>query len=533
MSRPSLLTRLRAYLARIWLRLLAFNLLLVFLPLAAVFYLQTYEEQLLERQERSMVQQGRLLAAALGEGGELGREDAELLLRRLQGRTQARLRILDAEGRLLADTSVLVPQSEEEEEVEADDEPDPSESWLYRLGALPFRLLARLRPRPPIGEGDFYSAIEPFDGPEVRRALSGAYGSATRITPGGQRSVTLYSAIPIRDDFDVVGVALVSQSTFQILRDLYEIRLSIFRIFLLSVAFAIFLSLVVSKTIVRPLHRLREETTSLLDAKGRLRGTYAHSERPDEIGDLSRDLHELARRLMEHQRFTESFAADLSHEFKNPLAAIRTATDVLAEIEDPRDRKRFLRMIERDTARLEHLLSGVRELAAIDAGSDDSDESRPVVLPRLVDDLVEGWRQRQGEGRRVELRFEDEGAVVHVAPQRLAQIVDNLLDNAADHSPTAEPIEITVESDDGDAVLRVRDHGSGVPPEHVGRVFDRFFSYRPESDDDEHSGLGLAIVKAISESYGGRVEVAKPAEGEGAVFEVRLPKLPAGSAASA
>ena len=87
----SLRERLRALLSRIWLRLLAFNLLLVFLPLAAVFTLATYERQLLVRQERSMVQQGRLLAAALGEQGELTTESSHALLRRLQGRTRAQI----------------------------------------------------------------------------------------------------------------------------------------------------------------------------------------------------------------------------------------------------------------------------------------------------------------------------------------------------------------------------------------------------------------------------------------------------------
>ncbi len=530
----SLRERLRALLSRIWLRLLAFNLLLVFLPLAAVFTLATYERQLLVRQERSMVQQGRLLAAALGGQGELTQDSARALLRRLQGRTRARLRVLDDQGRLLSDTSILGPDSADADldgVAEEDLGPDPQESWLYRIGALPFRLIGRFKPRPPVGEADFYANQTLYQGSEIAKALGGEYGSATRYT-GGQRSMTLYSAIPVRSDLDIVGVALVSQSTYQILRDLYEVRLSIFKIFLASLGVALVLGLMVSKTIVQPLEELRRETFSLLDAKGRLRGLFRSSRRPDEIGDLSRDLRELARRLKEQQEFSQSFAADLSHEFKNPLASIRTATEVLAVLDDQQERQRFLKMIERDTARLEHLLSTVRELASIDAGS-DSDESETIALAPLTRSLVEGWSQRQRqrperEAHPVELNTNGLPLHVHASPERLGQIVDNLLDNAASFSPPEAPIEVSVDAAGRDAVIRVQDHGPGIPQQHLERVFDRFFSYRPEAPraEDDHSGLGLAIVKAIAESYGGRVAAARGREG-GAVFEIYLPRVAA------
>ena len=128
---------------------------------------------------------------------------------------------------------------------------------LYTLGALPFRLLQRLRvPSSPPVIRDFYSPDQPFRGSEVRAALNGAYGSITRI--GGQ-GVLLYSAIPIRSQGTVVGVALVSQSTYEIQRDLERVRLATFKVFLVSIAVAGLLSLILSATIALPLRRLRSE----------------------------------------------------------------------------------------------------------------------------------------------------------------------------------------------------------------------------------------------------------------------------------
>ena len=532
-----MLEQLRVLLARIWLRLLAFNILLVFLPMAAVFALRVYEVQLLDRQEQAMAQQGRLISASLGGEASIQEADARELLRRLEGRTRARLRVLDEQGMLLADTSILGPQRDAQEGVEDAEARTnlaeaPEESWLYRLGAFPFRFLNMLKPNPPLSQGqDFYSPDKPFDGPEVRKALGGAYGADTRLTQG-QRSLTLYSAIPIRNDLEVIGVALVSQSTYQILRDLYEVRLSIFKIFLGSLLAALVLSLLVGTTIASPLRRLRDETGDLLDARGRLTGDFAQSTRRDEIGDLTRALRALASRLAEYQEKTRSFAADLSHEFKNPLASIRSATDVLGDIEDPREQLRFVAMIQGDIARLERLLSSLRDVSTIDAGA-DTDESEVISFVSLCGQIVDGWRERHGKDRDIvfkKLPKSSEHVAILTAPHRFGQVIDNLLDNAASFSPAGAPIEVALETLPDEAVVRIRDHGPGIPEEHIHRVFDRFFSYRPEdARGRDHSGLGLAIVRAIIESYGGRVE-AENAAGGGAQFTVRLPRVSVGVA---
>ena len=531
-ARASWLTRLlRLRPSRIGRRLLAFNLLLVFLPVAGILYLDVYETRLLEAQERGMVQQGRLVAAALGDRERLMPDEAVALLSRLGRRNDGRIRVYDAAGILLAD-SVRAPDlaaAERALDETAGGYPAASgirERLLYRMGAWIVRVrraigtIGRSVLAPSAGSsgpGDEPRDLTP--GPEVRAALEGRYGTGVRPTPG-QRSLTLYSAVPIRHGTRVVGAALVSQSTFRILQALYEVRLRIFQIVIASVGAAVIIGLLMSATIVRPLVRLRRAALALSDRRA-TPASFGRVDRKDEIGDLARALEELTGRLDAHIRLLESFAGDVSHEFKNPLASIRVAAEVIASTEDPAERQRLLGMLTRDVDRLERLVSGVRELARIDAQL-AHEEMAPVDLSQHLARLVEGVQQRDVRAR---FSYAGPSTRVHVraSPDRLAQIFENLLDNAASFAPHGSVVDVTMAVDGPTCSVRVEDHGRGFPAGHVERVFDRFFSYRPDDGGRrEHMGLGLSIARAIVEGYGGTIAAANRAGG-GASVEVRLP----------
>jgi two-component system sensor histidine kinase ChvG len=517
--------------SRIAVRLLAFNLLLVFLPVAGVLYLDVYERQLRDAQERAMVQQGRVLAAALSERGALRAAEAEPLLARLRQQSEARLRVIDPAGQVLADSSLLGPRREPDAEPppaasREGREPRPRDTWLYRVGAWVYRLPQALVTAPaPVAEPEAEDAgpAALLRRPEVRDALAGRYGARTRMSPGGQRSVTLHSALPVTDEARVVGAVLVSQSTVRLFRQLDQTRLGVFRVFVASVAVAVVLSLLVSTTIVRPVRHLRDESHALLDRRGRIRRRFGGSRRRDEIGELARALEELSRRLEEHARFTESFAADLAHELKNPLASVRSAAEMLAEVDTPAERRRFLAIVQREVARVERLLGASRELARIDAGIET--EERPAVdLAELLPAIVEGYRLRGQAGIHLELAAPAGPLVVRALPERLTQVFENLLDNALSFSPPGGTVRVELARQDGAAVAAVADDGPGLRPGSEVIVFSRFYTERSAGAKtaNGHTGLGLALVKAIVEGYGGSVAGASGPAG-GARFTVRLP----------
>ena len=508
--------------SRIGIRLFAFNLLVVFVPVAGILYLDVYEAQLLETQERGMVQQARIAAAALWTADPLTAVQALPMLASIGDQGDARIRVYDAQGVVVADSARLTARAPARVADAYTQLTSPRRRLLYRLGAA----LARLRHtiadsvRGALSSGGTPAGPETGSGipAEVRTALSGRYGATFRQTPG-QRSVTLSSAVPVRQGGRVTGAVVVSQSTYRILQALYEVRLRLFEIVLLSMASAAVLTWIASSTIVNPIVRLRYMAAALASRRSDLSGVFGRVDRKDEIGDLARSLEALAARLDAHIKLLESFAADVSHEFRNPLAAIRTAAETVAAADSTEDRERFRTMLLRDVDRLEGLVSGVRELARIDTAV-SSERRSPVDLGVLLKGVADG--RQEVFGVTVELHLPAHPIRVSASADRLTQVFENLVDNAASFSPAAAPVEVEAVSRAARCHVTVRDRGPGIPAPHLERVFDRFFSYRPDSERREHMGLGLAIAKAIVTGYGGTIE-ARNRPGGGAEFVVELP----------
>jgi two-component system sensor histidine kinase ChvG len=504
------------YFSRISIRLLAFHLLLVFLPVAGVLFLGAYESRLESAEVRAITEEARIVAAAVGKGG------SETFVRIVSARpTDVRLRLVDAQGNLLADSHRIAPPVPVEPQSGS-----KRHNTLYRVGAFLLRPLVKVMqpPQPPL-DIDFYETATKLTGVEVRDALRGVEGFDKKITAGGKRSVTLYRAVPVMVNAKVIGAVVASRNTFPILQDLYAIRLGVMRIFIASVLFAILVSLFFSATILAPLRQLRVDARSILDRRGRIRGHFKGSKRLDEIGELSRALERITRRLETHVNAVETFTSDLSHEFKNPLASIRTANDMVADVVDPAVRKRFVEMIDQEVARMERLLSGVREVSRIDAQL-VREERTPVAIGELLSKIVEGFRLREGERVKFELDVAGEPLhelMVEASEDRLLQVFENLLDNAVSFSPDGGTVRVSAAANDGMVVTRVSDEGSGISEPHMNRIFDRFFTYRPDASRRSHTGLGLAIVKAIVQGYGGTIS-ASNAE-RGAEFEIRLPRF--------
>jgi two-component system sensor histidine kinase ChvG len=474
------------FFARLSSRLVALNLLLVFLPIAGVLSLDVYEAQLVDAQDRAMGEQGRALAAGLSGSGPLAPEDVAKTLQRLRGR-ETRIRVIDRDRAVLGDTGL-------------------------GSGALPANLPS-----------------EVLDGKEIRAALAGRDGRAVRMAPGA-RSATRTAATPVFRGGQVVGVVVVSQDDESVREDVRAIRRRILEVGMIALAVSLLVSLLAAATIARPLGRLRDEAEAIVDRKGRLKGAFRALERADEIGDLARSLEELTRRLEEHVRGLETFASDVAHELKNPLASIRTAAEMLSEVQSPSERRRFLTVVLDEVARMESQLSELAEITRIDARL-EGEAQEPVPINGLLERIAERFRMREGGRVPFALDMPEEIITVHGSPSRLTQVFENILDNAASFSPDGGCVHVRLSlSGDGGATVAVRDEGAGIPAAHQARIFERFFSYRPEGvkSDRPHAGLGLAIVKAIVEGYGGRVTVANNSD-RGATFTVWLPSSRTGT----
>ena len=511
-------------------RLLLFNILLVFLPIAALLYLDVYEEQLLDAQEKSMVQQGRLLSASLSEKGEINQIEVQFILKNLANRTETRLRVLNYEGWLLGDSSssveppVDIPPVKSRgsySTIETVEEVLGEDSLLYRMAVYPIVVYRKLfNPPVPVDEVSYYSSTTRFQGKEILAALEGRYGSATRLSKGGQRSVTLYTAIPVFNGHKVVGVVLSSQSTYRILKDLYDIRLFILRIFLVSLVVAVLISLFLSRTISLRIKHLSREARTIKTGRGRIRGTFTPFKLNDEIGYLSHSLKDLTDRLDRHIQFIDSLSRDISHEFKNPLAVIRSANEMIESSEGDQQ-IRFIELINQNTKRMESLLIGVEEISRLDS-SMEKENKEPISLKILLGTLLEGFRlqhpMQQWQINSIETDF-----FVLGSGEKLSQIFVNLYENASSFSHKGGRIITTVNKRKSMVDISIYNDGPLIPVEDMQNIFHRFFTSREEVKA-KHHGLGLSIVKAITDFYDGNIIVANMEKG--VTFTVSLPLIP-------
>jgi two-component system sensor histidine kinase ChvG len=512
--------RPQRFFTRISVRLMAFNLLLVFLPVGAILYLGAYESHLVEREYVSLREQAGLVAASLErEPHPLAAAPAVMagIARNRERELLPRFRLVDTAGNVVADSRPV------------DASAPPAKlgpvrrNWLYRAGSAIGRPVLRLLrlADPPLEENEAYEHAVKLSTPEVREALRGAAARAKRFD-GREHLVVLYEAVPLRAGSGVAGAVVAERTTAAILRDLSALRLGVLRIFMASVVVAMLISFFVAMTIVRPLRQLRFEAASIDRHAGPV-ARFTPSRSRDEIGALSRSLDRLTRRLTGYARFMDRFASDLSHEMKNPLASVRTATEMLAEIDDPAERRRFRRMIEQDIARMEHLLDDVREITSVDTGL-LREPRAPVPVDGLLLKIADGMRMRERGRITIELQAAAGLPPVSASEERLIQVFENVLDNAVSFSRDGGSVFIDIVRDANAVVVRIRDEGPGIPAEHLGRIFDRFFTWRPAQPKrmSRHTGLGLAIVKRIIEGYGGTITAAN-GEGGGATFEIRLP----------
>ena len=232
-----------------------------------------------------------------------------------------------------------------------------------------------------------------------------------------------------------------------------------------------------------------------------------------ELMHLSRSLDSM-RRQLEGRPFVEAFAADLSHELKNPVAAIRASAEVLEEsaLDEPEEARRFVARIREATARIERLLGELLSLARIEARGAESFE--PVDLGKVAERALEAL----GDARSRVTLDAPGGTFSRGDESWLGRALQNLVDNALIHSDPGTPVRVSVLRDS--ALVRVSVTSSGSVPQAIRtRLFRRFVTAR---SDRGGTGLGLAIVRAVAEAHGGRAELVRagPPEVE---FRISLP----------
>lgn len=312
-----------------------------------------------------------------------------------------------------------------------------------------------------------------------------------------------------------------------------DARLAIIPFFGLACAAAILSSLLLTAAIAQPIRQLAvaaDRVREGIAAAGRAR-IPDFSQRKDEIGELSASLRAMTQAIYARIEAIESFAADVSHELKNPLTSIRSATETLEIAAKPESREKLMEVIKKDVARMDRLITDISNASRLDA--ELAREAREAVdIRRLLADIADLYRMTAKENE-ARVTFDPSGAPIYLFGNAaaLGQVFRNLIDNARSFSPPNGEVRVYIAAPTERArsvQVIVDDDGPGIPPDALEKVFSRFYTKRPRgSAFGNNSGLGLAISRQIVASHGGVIWAENRGGENGAVagarFVVELP----------
>jgi two-component system, OmpR family, sensor histidine kinase ChvG len=447
------------------------------------------------------------------------------ILQQLVSPTNTRARIYERDGTFILDSLALY-------DVLRFDLPPPESAQPNYIE----RRLMALRRWLTRGDLPTYRELGPANGKayeEVAIALSGLKSSMVRINERAEVIVSV--AVPVTRFRAVRGALMLSTQGAEIDDMVTAERLAILRVFLVAAGVMIVLSFLLAGTIAGPMRRLAE-SAEIVRRRIKTRVEIPDfTRRRDEIGHLSGSLREMTNALYSRIEAIESFAADVAHELKNPLTSLRSAVETLPLAKSDESRARLLEVIQHDVKRLDRLITDISDASRLEAEM-QRQEASPVDLVKLLNMVVGTANEvRRDDGVKVNVSFEGGSGPAFVVPghdSRLGQVINNLIDNARSFSPAGGTVRVTCLRRKNHVEIIVDDDGPGIAPDALERIFERFYTDRPQQGFGQNSGLGLSISKQIVEAHAGRMwaenrmSIAAPDQPPtalGARFIVRLP----------
>ena len=492
-------------------RILAVNVLTLVLIALSILFLDSFRNQLRDEREARTSSEAELAAAALA---VLPPGARPAYVRRIGEASDSRFRLYATDGSLSLDSWTATGPTYRLR--------DPAtQRWTKSIA----RSLDR-------GFNAIVGDQTPPDFAEPARDTLSAWPEAVEARRTSETVATVRNApdlTPVLSAATPAGdgtTLLVTANDRNFTRTVRGERTKLALALLVTAILSLLLSLFLARTIARPLRRLALAAHRVRQGRAREVKVPRLPSRRDEIGLLARSVSDMSHALRQRIDSIEAFAADVTHELKNPLASLRSAVDGLDRIEDPALRAQLLDVVRQDVLRLDRLIGDIGEAARTDAELARA-RFEPVDLGEIVGQIAAAWEQQRTTGNvRIAFARPRRGsAIVMGEPGRLARAIDNLIDNAISFSPAGGLVEVAVVRVGDNVRIRIDDEGPGVPQEAREAIFNRFHSVRPSGDHfGRHSGLGLAIARAIVEGHDGEIDVADRDDApSGARFTICLP----------
>lgn len=505
-------------------RILAVNILAVALLAGGFYYLDTYRSRLVDTRIEVMKDQLAMLDRAL----EAARPDQrERLIDEFAAATESRLRFYDADGRRISDSFATGPATYTLR--------DPNlQAWQRDAARAMDRGIDWIVGAPSYPDFQEPAVDRATSWPEVVEAQrSGRAASRFRYAP--ERTPLLSAASVV--DLEAPQTVLMTLNARDITRTVRAERFRLAVVVAMVLITSILLSLFLARTIVRPLRRLARAAVRVRLGRAREVVVPRLPSRRDEIGTLARALSDMTQALRQRIDAGEHFAADVTHELKNPIASVRSAIEGLGRVQNDEQRAQLLSIADEDVRRLDRLVNDISEASRVDAQLSRT-LFEPIDVGMMIESMLASRTARidadTPHPRLAFARPRKGTTLVMGDGHRLERAIDNVIDNAISFSPPTGLVCIAATRLGDEVHIRVDDDGPGIDPEQREAIFRRFHSERPAGEAfGRHSGLGLAIARTIIEGHSGTINAKDRDDGKpGGSLLITLPASESATEAS-
>jgi len=325
------------------------------------------------------------------------------------------------------------------------------------------------------------------------------------------------------------GYIVVSEQANDILNAVKERKAFIIRTVLAVALVILIFSLFLNKYILKPIGLLVTFSEAIKKKSKKNIDIKNFFVREDEIGKLTKSIDEMTKELQKRTTRAETFSNDLAHEIRNPLASLKSASELLDKTTEKKESEKLLEIINHDVERIERLITDYSQMLK-DEASWSREQMSKINLIEIITNVADDFRQDlKNQNKKINISIKKKilsknGHYILGIENRLEQVIANLLDNSISFSDDNKKIEIEVEETSNNLVILIKDEGPGFSETSPQKIFKRFYSNRPKSFG-KHSGLGLNIVKNIVELHEGTISASNRLNKRGAQVEVLLPKF--------
>lgn len=506
--------------SKLTVRIIAVNAIAVICLVLGVIYLGQYHSRIIESNLKRFQTEVMLVTASVTDvytvDRDLNNDRLKMLVGRLGATLGQRILIFNTDDVMIYDSERLIQEHNiepiftvlmgEEKKFQSIEMLKQTAAWIASF----FPDYDRLQVFPGVYSKSAQDYHDVLDAKQQNFSLTAWRGESG--------DVVLTSAMPILYKSKISGIVMLVGNGEQIKQDLADVWFTILQIFFVTLVITVALSIYLSGVIARPLRRLSKSAENV--RRGKLKHTEIPdmSDRNDEIGELSIVLRDMTYALWERMDTIESFAADVSHEIKNPLTSLKSAVETAAIVKTKEDRDKLLTIIKHDIERLDRLITDISNASRLDAELSREDFELinfKIFMRELLDSYKSPLEREAINHANSDEALKDGVMITLDLPQydeifvrgsegRLIQVFQNILSNALSFAPIKTTIKIGVSLRGRRVTVTIDDEGPGIPENKLKSIFERFYSERPDYEEyGRHSGLGLSICKQIITAHGG------------------------------